>query len=113
MERNDFWSKGNFAQSMSKEDMEEKTKTIHNRYDEDKNIVFNELPCPFLNENKCAMYESRPKDCKSFPHLNQDITVRCHQFFGNAKTCPIAFNVLQNAKLEFEEQIYKFENQEV
>ncbi|RLE45720.1 YkgJ family cysteine cluster protein [Candidatus Woesearchaeota archaeon] len=79
---------------------------------EDKDIVF-KLPCPFLQNNKCSIYEIRPKECKEFPHLDKDISFRCHQFFSNAEICPIVFNVLENAKEEFLEDIYDFENPEV
>ena len=80
--------------------------------DKDNDLIFN-LPCPFLIENKCSIYEPRPKDCRSFPNLDKDVTARCHQFFSNAEICPIVFNVLQNAKEEFLEDIYAFENPEV
>lgn len=80
--------------------------------DKDNELIFN-LPCSFLKENKCIIYEARPKDCRIFPNLDKDVTVRCHQFFSNAELCPIAFNVLQNAKEEFLEDIYAFENPEV
>ncbi|MBU1989095.1 MAG: YkgJ family cysteine cluster protein [Nanoarchaeota archaeon] len=78
----------------------------------DKGIVFN-LPCPFLKEMRCSIYESRPKDCRSFPNLDKDVSSRCHQFFNNAELCPIVFNVLENAKEEFEQEIYEFENPDI
>lgn len=83
----------------------------YTKTDED-DIIFN-LPCPFLKENKCSVYEARPDDCRNFPNLDKDIASRCHAFFfSNAGMCPIVFNVLQNAKEEFLEDIYEFENME-
>ena len=94
--------------NINKEELIEKyTKT-----DVDKDIVFN-LPCPMLKENKCSIYNARPKDCINFPNLDKDISCRCHQFFSNAEICPIVFNVLENAKSEFEQELYEFENPEV
>jgi Fe-S-cluster containining protein len=40
--------------------------------DEDKDKHFKDLPCPFLLDKKCSVYDSRPEDCKSFPHLHKD-----------------------------------------
>ena len=81
----------------------------YTKTDDNKDIIF-DTPCPFLKENKCSIYETRPKECRSFPNLNKDITVRCHSFFSNAEICPIVFNVLENAKGEFEQEIYEFKN---
>lgn len=85
----------------------------YTKTDENKDSIFNKLPCPFLEGNKCTIYEARPQDCRNFPNLDKDMTARCHQFFSSAEICPIVFNVLQNAKLEFEQEIYEFENPEV
>ena len=43
--------------------------------DKDGDDVFNQLPCPFLIGNKCSQYDSRPADCKSFPHIHQQLWV--------------------------------------
>lgn len=67
-------------------------------------------PCPFFTGDKCRVYEERPESCRDYPYLDRDVTVRCHQFFENAEICPIAFNVLENAKEAFLEDIYEFEN---
>lgn len=34
-------------------------------------FVFNKRPCPFLKDNLCSHYTVRPKDCKSYPHLQK------------------------------------------
>ena len=70
-----------------------------------------QMPCAFLVDNKCQIYEIKPESCKEYPDLlGKDITARCHAFFSNAEVCPIVFNVLENAKEEFLEDIYAFEN---
>ena len=68
-------------------------------------------PCSFLrNDNTCQIYEVRPEECKGYPYLDKDVATRCIQFFANAEICPIVFNVLENAKEEFLEDIYDFMN---
>src|SRR6185295_11993889 len=32
--------------------------------------VMNKIPCHFLNENKCTVYEARPNECREFPGLH-------------------------------------------
>jgi len=80
---------------------------------DDKDTVFNKLPCHFLEDDKCSIYDARPNDCKNFPNLDKDVTTRCHQFFSNAEICPLVFNVLENAKGEFEQELYEFEYPDV
>ena len=65
------------------------------------------LPCIFLKDNKCSIYQHRPSQCASFPHLEQeDITSRLRNILDNYSICPIIFNVIEQLKLEFE-----FENE--
>ncbi len=82
----------------------------YTKSDKNANIVFNKMPCPFLKENKCQIYDSRPDDCKNFPNLDKSFAEKRIQFFSNAENCPIVFNVLENSKQEFLEDIYAFEN---
>lgn len=80
---------------------------------EEGNFEFKDKPCVFLVDNKCKIYDIRPEECKAYPHLDKDVTYRGHQFLANAEICPIAFNVLENAKEEFLEDIYAFENPDI
>lgn len=76
-------------------------------------MEINQLPCHFLADNKCQIYEIRPEACRGYPNLDKEVTVRCHAFLSNAEICLIAFNVLENAKEEFLEEIYAFENPDI
>lgn len=67
------------------------------RIDEDGDMVFQSMPCPFLGaDNYCSIYESRPKACREYPHTDRK---RFHQIYKlsvkNAYTCPIVYEVLQ------------------
>lgn len=67
--------------------------------DEDGDKVFKKLPCPFLSDNKCLHYESRPGDCRSFPHIHKkDFTTRLIGVIHNYSICPIVFNVYEELK---------------
>ena len=68
------------------------------RIDEDGDMVFQSMPCPFLGtDNYCLIYESRPKACREYPHTDRK---RFYQIFNlsvkNAYTCPIVYGVLEN-----------------
>jgi Fe-S-cluster containining protein len=65
--------------------------------DEDKDMVFQKMPCPFLCEdNYCSIYENRPKACREYPHTDRK---KFYQIYAlsmkNAQTCPIVFRVLE------------------
>ncbi len=72
------------------------------KIDEDDDYVLQSAPCPFLGyDNKCIVYESRPKACREYPHTNRkrmyqilNLTVR------NSLICPATFKILENIKSE-------------
>lgn len=67
------------------------------REDEDGDMVMNSTPCPFLEEdNKCFIYEHRPKACRKYPHTDQmefSQNLRLHSV--NANHCPAVFHILE------------------
>lgn len=68
------------------------------RVDEDQDLVFRTMPCPFLGaDNYCSIYESRPKACREYPHTDRK---KFYQIYNlsvkNASTCPIVFEVLED-----------------
>ena len=70
--------------------------------DEDKDMVFKTMPCPFLgDDNYCSVYENRPKACREYPHTDRK---KFYQIFAlsmkNAATCPIVFRVIEGLKFK-------------
>ena len=82
-----------------------------NRYmelDDDNDWSFNSLPCPFLGlENECEIYESRPKDCREFPHTNKSsFASRSYLHSANTIVCPASFYIIENLKKVFNNSKY-------
>ncbi|MDY0078282.1 MAG: YkgJ family cysteine cluster protein [Bacteroidales bacterium] len=62
---------------------------------------FKHLPCVFLKEKKCTIYNDRPEACSSFLHLHKKkFTSRLWGVIDNYSICPIVFNVFENLKTE-------------
>jgi len=65
--------------------------------DEDNDYVLNSSPCPFLGfDNKCIVYENRPKACREYPHTNRK---RMHQILKltlkNTQVCPAVHEIVK------------------
>lgn len=61
--------------------------------------VMSKIPCHFLYENKCAVYEARPTECREFPGLHHPhFTQRLFATFMHYARCPIVFNVIEALK---------------
>ena len=77
--------------------------------DEDGDNILNQLPCPFLNDNKCTQYDSRPVDCSSYPHLHKkDFVFRLIGVVNNYSVCPIVFNVYEALKNRLKSEFIDF-----
>lgn len=68
--------------------------------DEDKDYVFQTLPCPFLDvENYCLIYEVRPKACREYPHTDRKKIYQISVLtMKNTEICPAAFEVVERMK---------------
>lgn len=63
--------------------------------DQEGDYVLKSSPCPFLGtDNKCLVYEDRPKACREYPHTNRknmqgilDLTLK------NTLVCPAVFKI--------------------
>lgn len=62
-------------------------------------LCFNTKPCPFLKENQCGVYESRPAVCREYPHIDKsEFLGRTWSAIDNCGTCPMVFNVWERLK---------------
>lgn len=65
--------------------------------DEDGDFVFQSQPCPMLNleDNKCKIYEERPKACREYPHTNMKaIKNHLDLLEKNIEICPAADEIV-------------------
>ena len=70
------------------------------RIDEDNDYVLQSVPCTFLqSDNKCFIYDVRPKACREFPHTDRkkfqqisDLTMK------NVAICPAAYAIVEDMK---------------
>jgi Fe-S-cluster containining protein len=62
-------------------------------------MIMNTIPCHFLSENKCSVYEHRFSSCREFPALHiSGFTSRIFTTFMHYDRCPIIFNVIEALK---------------
>ena len=60
--------------------------------------VNTQQPCQFLNlkDNKCSIYEVRPRDCSGFPHHTRRRMIDyIHVFKQNIEYCPATYNLVK------------------
>ncbi|MEO5647988.1 MAG: YkgJ family cysteine cluster protein [Chitinophagaceae bacterium] len=62
-------------------------------------MIVNTIPCHFLEVNKCGIYTDRFLECREFPHLHRTrVKERLFGLLMYYGTCPIIFNVIEEAK---------------
>lgn len=74
------------------------------REDDTGNLVNQSLPCSFLVDNKCSIYEVRPDDCAEFPHHDKKpFDLYNETFIQNITRCPATFLLVDRLKKRIEE----------
>jgi Fe-S-cluster containining protein len=69
--------------------------------DEKGKYALAKIPCRFLQEQRCSVYDVRPDDCRSFPHLQKrEFRSRLIGVVENCSICPIVYNVFERLKLQ-------------
>jgi uncharacterized protein len=75
---------------------------LYLKRDEDGDLVFKSMPCPFLGcNNLCSVYESRPRACREYPHTDQrNIKSILHLCIKNTETCPAVLEIFEKLAVE-------------
>ena len=64
-------------------------------------MVINSIPCHFLVDNSCSVYEYRFAGCREFPAFHvPDFNKRLFTTYMHYDRCPIIFNVIETLKEE-------------
>lgn len=62
--------------------------------------VMRQRPCPFLIDNRCTVYESRPSNCRDYPYLDKpDLVFRTFSMIERTAQCPAAFETWEQLKV--------------
>ncbi|MFN8265878.1 MAG: YkgJ family cysteine cluster protein [Chitinophagaceae bacterium] len=62
-------------------------------------MIMNTIPCAFLSNNKCSIYEHRFEGCREFPGLHlPHFHKRIFSVMMHYGRCPIVFNVIEALK---------------
>lgn len=73
--------------------------------EEDGDWVNKQQPCQFLVDNKCSIYEVRPKDCAEFPHHNKKpFDLYNDTFIQNLHRCPATFTLVDRLMKKVEKE---------
>ena len=64
-------------------------------------MIMNTIPCHFLEDKKCSVYEHRFSECRDFPHLHKpNFNDRLFATLIHYSICPIIFNVVEELKIK-------------
>ena len=68
---------------------------------EDGEMLLKSLPCRYLDEKKCRIYENRPEECRFFPYTDKKGFIsRSLGMIDFYEVCPKVFNLMEILKDE-------------
>ena len=72
----------------------------HLHIDGDGDWVLNSAPCVFLaNDNRCTIYEVRPRACRDYPHTNRkNMSQLLELTYRNTLVCPAVAQMVERLK---------------
>jgi Fe-S-cluster containining protein len=63
-------------------------------------MILNKMPCHFLKDKCCSIYEHRFTECREFPQLdNPNFKSRTFSTMMHYGRCPIIYNVMEQLKV--------------
>ncbi|HNJ58230.1 MAG TPA: YkgJ family cysteine cluster protein, partial [Chitinophagaceae bacterium] len=63
-------------------------------------MLIKTVPCSFLKDNKCTVYNFRFEGCKEFPAMHlPNFKDRLFTTFMHYNRCPIIYNIIEQLKL--------------
>lgn len=63
-------------------------------------MIMNAIPCHFLKDCSCTIYEKRFTECRAFPNLDQpNFKSRLFATLIHYGMCPIIYNVIEELKI--------------
>lgn len=63
-------------------------------------MIIHTIPCLFLDETRCSIYEGRFTECRNFPDLDKEnFTGRLFATLMHYGRCPIIYNVVEQLKV--------------
>ena len=70
------------------------------KVDEEKDFVLQQVPCTFLeDDNKCSIYQVRPKACLEYPHTNRRKQYQILKLTQkNLAICPAVYKIVEKLK---------------
>ncbi len=70
--------------------------------DKSGDIVLQQTPCPFLGKDlRCTVYESRPEDCRNFPHTHRKpMGPLINTVLVNTAVCPAAMEIVDRIVID-------------